>query len=566
MTESHSFHAHQIPIETRRLYSQTRAVLEGSGRFSDLWLEQRLETPAYGKIRVVATGLYSSGKSSILRALTGDTSIEVDADITTATATEYDWGDVLLVDTPGVAAGVASHDALAEQALRDADLVMFVVSVSLPDDDAAAHLRHVAVELGRSEDMVFVVNKRSLSRANPGIRQESVERVLSTIGVQMPIVVIDALDELDAQESGDQQDRAELHERSHIDDLVAELNALNRKRGSTAQLEAPLIRLMLALDEADVELRAEGPEKDVRRAITASTSILATARLKLLNRIGALESDAKVEIVQLGERLAEQLTYESGVTQEDVEQFEAAALTRAYALRDAIETEFRTIGEWIDRQSRELNAGPTVEVVREAANLPPTNFETGMEGVGGPPASSGGSWSERSSDLNGWLEKAAAAGLFATEKMGDPRTGPGHAMILKIGHAFKYKFKPWEAVRWSSRIGKAGTLAAKWLPLAGVLLEGGAQVFDARAEKTRLDQLRAKQTEIRDQVQAAAEFLIEQARLSSIPTIDENFKAAQEPFERARRELDDMQGIADQAIESIAGLRLAAHSLRESLV
>ena len=115
----------------------------------------------------MATGQYSAGKSTILQALTGDTSIVTGADVTTTEVAEYRWGDVLLVDTPGVQAGLPAHDERAEQALRAADLVLFVVTVDLFDELGARHLRHVAVELGKARDMIVVVNKSGTLSADP---------------------------------------------------------------------------------------------------------------------------------------------------------------------------------------------------------------------------------------------------------------------------------------------------------------------------------------------------------------------------------------------------------------
>ena len=86
------------------------------------------------------TGEYNAGKSSILSALTG-VEIFIDSDIATSDVRSYEWGDVLLVDTPGVKAGRAEHDEIAEIALSEADLVVFVLTVDLFDDVTATHLR-----------------------------------------------------------------------------------------------------------------------------------------------------------------------------------------------------------------------------------------------------------------------------------------------------------------------------------------------------------------------------------------------------------------------------------------
>ncbi len=92
-----------------------------------------------GPFRLVATGEYNAGKSSLLKALTG-AEIPIHSDVTTSAVHEYPWHHVLLVDTPGVKAGEALHDERAEEALRKADLVIFVITVDLFDDATAALL------------------------------------------------------------------------------------------------------------------------------------------------------------------------------------------------------------------------------------------------------------------------------------------------------------------------------------------------------------------------------------------------------------------------------------------
>ena len=96
----------------------------------------RLSVEAHPTPFLVFTGYYSSGKSTLIEALTNRAfNVAIGSGVTTDEATEYDWdGDVRLVDTPGVHAGRPQHDERAEQALQSADLVLFAVPVELFDD------------------------------------------------------------------------------------------------------------------------------------------------------------------------------------------------------------------------------------------------------------------------------------------------------------------------------------------------------------------------------------------------------------------------------------------------
>ena len=91
----------------------------------------RITTASDTPWSVVLTGPYNAGKSSIALALTGDDSIVIDADVATAQTERYPWGGVEVVDTPGVRTGDLTHDEIAETALRNADLVLFVITPNL---------------------------------------------------------------------------------------------------------------------------------------------------------------------------------------------------------------------------------------------------------------------------------------------------------------------------------------------------------------------------------------------------------------------------------------------------
>ena len=179
-----------LPARAQAINDRLRALLVATEsaeliRLSETVTDIEVEAP----YRIVTTGQYSAGKSKLLQALTGNAGIVSGADRTTSEVTAYKWGSVLLVDTPGVKAGLAEHDAKAEQALREADLVLFVVTVDLFDDRSAQHLRHVANDLGKLRDMVVVINKSGTLDAAKAIRTDAVMQALGESDVVPPIVI-----------------------------------------------------------------------------------------------------------------------------------------------------------------------------------------------------------------------------------------------------------------------------------------------------------------------------------------------------------------------------------------
>ena len=87
------------------------------------------------KLQLAFVGQYSSGKSTIISALTGDKSIKIDANVATDKVSKYNWHDITLLDTPGILAGkVEKHDQDTKDALKESDLVFYVLTSQLFDD------------------------------------------------------------------------------------------------------------------------------------------------------------------------------------------------------------------------------------------------------------------------------------------------------------------------------------------------------------------------------------------------------------------------------------------------
>jgi len=142
--------------------STVQSLQEGSG-LSDILRKQLQslvasveEKQASQKLEIVAFGTISSGKSSLLNALSGQDAFQTDPrGGTTTQRLEIPWSNddqVLLVDTPGLGeVDGHEHVALAAQAARDADLVLLVVDGPLRDSEHG-----LLVKLGEMEKRVLI--------------------------------------------------------------------------------------------------------------------------------------------------------------------------------------------------------------------------------------------------------------------------------------------------------------------------------------------------------------------------------------------------------------------------
>src|SRR4051794_28675253 len=149
----------QLAREGRELVRETLRLLSGSSIHGVPEVALRLPATDSATLRIVATGAYNAGKSTLLQALTGR-ELHIDADVATRSATPYSWHGVDLVDTPGVAAGYDNlHDEVAEQEVRNADLVLFVLTGTFFDDVTVQHFRHVMFDLHKLPHTLVIINK-----------------------------------------------------------------------------------------------------------------------------------------------------------------------------------------------------------------------------------------------------------------------------------------------------------------------------------------------------------------------------------------------------------------------
>lgn len=111
-----------------RLEAKTRALLKETNNTE---LTCKMDSELAGlqdrkELRLAFVGQYSSGKSTIISALTGRKDIKIDANVATDHVSEYKWNNIVLMDTPGILAGkVESHDESTKAALKECDLIFY---------------------------------------------------------------------------------------------------------------------------------------------------------------------------------------------------------------------------------------------------------------------------------------------------------------------------------------------------------------------------------------------------------------------------------------------------------
>jgi hypothetical protein len=479
-----------------------------------------------GPVRLVATGEYNAGKSSLLKALTG-AEILIHSDVTTSEVHEYPWHHVVLVDTPGVKAGETLHDERAEEALRDADLVLFVITVDLFDDATAAHLRHVAFDLGKLEQMVIVVNKAATMSAAAGVREAAVREVLGDRW-QGALVECDALSSLEAA-TAPTPDRADyLIERGNQVGLERALNELVTTQANIGRLKLPFEAALAAVVDAQPLLAPEPDELALTSLLERRRQILAESRLRLDNRFEQAFGTTRDRIIAAGDALVAAAS-EDAVPQAAVDKFEREARAHAEALGELVARAFQRELDELTAEERGLVQGPEMQTLVESGLLEPDlDLAVGQPdtlGIAEPQSSFSRLIRDFAADRGrDWLNGAV--------QQGNRPGSPLHSLVYKLGKLGGHKFKPWEAVKWARRL--QGAIAA-----GSYLFEFGSQLSAIQREE---GELQRHQHELRRQVREAADALIDAAREELAPTVKQFFSEAGRSVTEIEERLESLVG------------------------
>lgn len=474
------------------------ALPAGSRQSATSALDPRIhDTPS-----LVLTGQFNSGKSTLIKAITdGRVDPRIDSDVVTAKAESYDWdGFLTLVDTPGVRAGSDEHDEEAERALMQADLVLFAVTVELFDDALESHLQHVLGELDKVGDVVVVITKASTMADTVGARPAAVARAAGPYAGQLDFVECDAFQYLESLDlSADDPDKHDLRDESNIDELRSRLNSMARRRGGAARLSQPFHNIIALCGLIESDLSEDPMEKRALAVLARQERALVDRRSRLEASAKAVATDFRRRAVLAAEAFADAIdglddqeasTRSARVTDAEARlkrDLDAAANLFASEIKDLVE---RGILD-LTLEIQEIEASPNAvailtlevgvpddltvarpDVVLSDSNSPATTGRTGSDGT----------WLRSTQSVLKSVSETWGAGGGLQKSSGTF----GHDVVLKLGHKFGHKFRPWEAVKVADRLGKAMTMANKALPLVAFAAEaiGTSVQEDRRAKET----------------------------------------------------------------------------------
>ncbi len=453
--------------------------------FKKFWAEYKQQT----KLSIAFIGQYNAGKSTLIKALTGNSTVRISAEICTDQVTEYSWKDVLLLDTPGIYAGKIDHDQITLDRISKCDLLVFVVPNELFNPQGGAFFRKVADEMQRVGQMILVINKMSRESGTP---EQLVETILKVIEPHHQSdfypCFIDANSYLKARYEQDEEEKQFLIAESNFDGFLVSLQKLTNKNQLSARLATPLHRLVDLIEQARNVLSTDDKTtRDLLELLRRKTVLLRASQIRFRNVYRAELNKFEHEVTMLGERAAtkvdgchteEEINLEFRGAENEIESVSQKTLEN---IQSALQSEIARL----QAQLEELHQSP---LGHSLAN----DFE--IRSVDGK------QFDTRETRCKLGTSHFIGKGPELLKGVGGFASTVSRDIVYSIGKSIGIKFKPWGAVNAAKFIRGLGPILA----IGGVLLDGVLTAKQEQDEVENQQKLRNARAEIRQDFRKVA--------------------------------------------------------------
>lgn len=484
-------------------------------------------------LRLAFVGQYNSGKSTIISALTGNKEITIDANVATDVVSEYKWNNIVLLDTPGILAGkVEEHDLRTKEALKNSDLIFYVLTSQLFDNVIFNNFIDLAYNQHLADKIFIIINKMGME---DGDYNELVENYMISLKAifaergyditKFPIAFIDAADYLEGVEDDDE----EFVQLSHFEKFINMLNSFVERKGLIKkQFDSP-IRLMqstvqsVAVSQVDpamfefycqFETRLNRSQREMKRDIA--------------NTLYSFNSGCMVEVVETSHKIGEVNESDWNTANNELNNSLKHKIT---ILSSDIETVIndnyaRLIEEMQEFGNKDSIArySQTIETKLSQPNISieeRTNFETQKR-------------------ILGWLKDGAKMVSDAIPGIDSVFSGISkasgselHKLVKNIGHFFGKKFKPWEAVGMASKIGKVAKFG---IPLAATVFDIVMADRERRQEEKIIRQINEARNKFITSYQSEINNVVERME-KEVGLVYDNYNLKRDELAKSKAEL-----------------------------
>ena len=461
--------------------------------FQNFWQEYQHQK----KLSIAFIGQYNAGKSTLIKALTGNETVKISAEICTDKVTEYAWQDVLLLDTPGIYAGNIQHDDITSERISKCDLLVFVVPNELFNPQGAAFFQTVANQMQRVGQMVLVVNKMSRESGSPQDLLSSITQVIKPYNSNdFYTCFIDADSYLKSQDPKYIKYQQSLQAKSNFNIFVDAIQKVIKQNELSARLVTPLHRAVDTLEKSLNCLSTnDKTTRDLLEILRRKKIIMQASKTRARNTYRSELAKFEHEVIMLGEKIASMI--DGHHTKEEIE-VEIEKVTQEITtlsektigkIQAALEEELTTLqykSEELQNKLEELQNSPLGKTITR---------EIAIDLVDGKRINDPNIPDEFGQSI---LEKQGGQVLKGIGKLSSKVS---RKLVYKTGKFMGFKFKPFGAIKAAKFIRGLGPVIAG----VGVLFDVAMTAKEEYDEQENQRQLRNARNQVREEFRKDAE-------------------------------------------------------------
>ena len=557
-------------LKATQLFEKSRKVISGSGIDNAEELSARVPDTLFRSkerpLSVVFAGQYSAGKSSLIQILTGRGDIRVGEGITTQKATAYDWNGIRIVDTPGIGTDHnQEHDAVAREAISQADLIVYMISRKGFNDRLADDFQDIAIDMGKIHEMMLVVNK--MKDTNDGNTQQQRDIVFDK---NIYPVCQPRTDEslyttfMDLKSYGRAQDpqlakyREQLLADSGIEVFYKNFDRFMREKGHIGSMTTQLYTLYQVLSDAVGQFKGDGSVEDATiHLLTKKSRFVNEAILDIQEWFESKVASRAADIIALREEIIDEADEKGYETANESFKNKQLRLPGLYA---AFEKE---LTEYIDQRMAQLEnelgdmfSDSFAEHLKEQVRRLIQELKSSSKNIGSESSFSPDKYQEE-------LSKGIDKGV---EKVVDSRKQI-HDYILKRGHSKGRKFKPHEANKEANKFIEKVSKGGKYVKIGLIVAVVGYELYNEYKDYKTAKAINEIKAQIRTFFEEEAKYFTDRYQAALDEFIDEQLRpVAKDCSDRIgliRKHLQDTNNDKNQLYELMEKTNALIEELHE---
>ena len=439
------------------------------------------------KITVAFIGQYNSGKSTSIKALTGEKDIVIDSDVATSEVTQYEWGgSFLLVDTPGLKAGEKEeHDILTMEAIEHSDLLVYCITSDLFSPITKRDFKQLA-EKYRSK-IFLMVNKMN---AETGDYDDLVENytasINKTLAPEYSIIdfhhfFVEAKDYLTGITENDQ----DYIDDSFFTDFIEKLNEFIELRGLKGKLLTPISILLDSVENSLIEIETDDHIKEGKRLIKTVCDVIEEKKRAFIKTANEDVQRIANKYIHKGDDVAMHLGVKDYEFNEKA--FQDFSEPIEDELRQNIQKYFEQYAQGVDEEvTKVMNNEMAQHFFEEHNRRLGKEFKGGnnkLEKLSEIEKNVAHAANVATPKINAWIGKVANIADGKNISIWTVNGSDLHKIVKDVGHKFGHKFKPFEALKITKKIAEISKLIGPILTGVGVFIEGAMWLVKIFGEK-----------------------------------------------------------------------------------